>query len=242
MVMRISTGILGFDKLVQGGLPKGSITLICGTPGTGKSIFCAQVVYYNALKGKKCLYLNLEQDDGRLQAQMRQFGWDPQKVKRNLKIVHVNSSDPALVAYVLDEIHNHKYDIIALDSLDSISSTPMDVGEIGKIGMEKVVETVVPTILDVPTVGRIKLKKIFNAIAKAKATALLTSERVQDSPGYSRDTISEFLCDVVIVLHAVQGEEGFRTLHIPKSRLTKQRSGIYSFEMGKKGIVVKESE
>ncbi|MDD5148397.1 MAG: ATPase domain-containing protein, partial [Candidatus ainarchaeum sp.] len=49
MVERIPTGIKGFDELIEGGLPKGSVTLVAGTPGTGKSIFCSQIAYNNAL-------------------------------------------------------------------------------------------------------------------------------------------------------------------------------------------------
>ena len=37
MVSRIQTSIPGLDKLIQGGLPKSSITLVSGTPGTGKT-------------------------------------------------------------------------------------------------------------------------------------------------------------------------------------------------------------
>ena len=35
---RISTGIKGLDSLLLGGFPQGSITLVSGTPGTGKTI------------------------------------------------------------------------------------------------------------------------------------------------------------------------------------------------------------
>jgi len=242
MVERLCTGIPGFDKLIEGGLPKSSITLISGTPGTGKSIFCAQMLYANALKGRKCLYLNLEQNEGRLENQMEQFGWDLKKVGKNLKIAAVDSADPDLVEAVLTEIQKLNYDFIALDSLDSISTNPVSLDEIDKLSLEKIAESVVPIALDVPNIGRLKLKRIFSAIARSKATAVLTSEKVEGAQGISRDTISEFLCDSILVLHAVEGEEGFRTLNIPKARMTKQKSGIYSFEIGKNGITVKSED
>jgi len=242
MVERIPTGVSGLDKLIEGGFPKGSITLVSGTPGTGKSILCTQVLFQNALKGKKCLYLNLEQNEGRLESQMAQFGWDVAKVKKNMKVVSVDSSNPKLVEYLLQEIQKSKYDLIALDSLDSISSTPLSPKEMGKMRMEEIAEDVIPMLIDAPNVGRLKLKQIFTAIAKSRATALLTSEKVKGAEGISRDTISEFLCDAIIVLHAVEGEEGFRTLNIPKIRMTKQRSGIYSFEISINGLVVKTEE
>ena len=125
MVERIQTYVPGLDGLVDGGFPKGAIILISGTPGTGKSILCSQILYNNALKGKKCLYLNLEQNDGRLESQMAQFDWDASKT--SLKIVSIDSSDPKIVDYVLKEVQNTKYDLIALDSLDSISSNPVTI-------------------------------------------------------------------------------------------------------------------
>jgi circadian clock protein KaiC len=242
MVDKIKTGIPGFDELIQGGIPEGHLMLISGTPGTGKSIFCSQILYNNALKGKKCLYLNLEQNEGRLENQMIQFGWNPKKVEKNLKVVSIDTSDPAIVEFILNEIQKTNYDLIALDSLDTISSSPMPEGEFGKLGMEKVVSTVFPTVMDPTTVARLKLKRIFTAIAKAKATAFFTSEKVENGIGITRDTISEFLCDGIVLLHAVEGEEGFRTLNIPKMRLTKQRAGIYSFNIGKNGVEVKSQD
>ncbi|MBN2126794.1 MAG: AAA family ATPase [Candidatus Diapherotrites archaeon] len=243
MVERIPTGVPGFDKLIENGLPKGSITLISGTPGTGKSILCSQIAFNNALKGKKVLYLNLEQNEGRLEAQMLQFAWDPEKVKNNLKIVSVDSSDSQIVEYILSEIKKLNYDLIILDSLDSISSTQFPSDKTDSLGMQKIAESVIPTIFDAPTIGRLKLKKIFTAIAKSKATALLTSERVENGVGLSRDTISEFLCDGIITLtySSVAGGAN-RTFEIRKMRLTDFSQGIMPMELNSKGISVTSLE
>jgi len=46
MVERVKSGIPGFDELVQGGIPKRNIVLLSGGPGTGKSIFGQQFIYY----------------------------------------------------------------------------------------------------------------------------------------------------------------------------------------------------
>lgn len=241
MVERIQTGIKGFDDLIQGGLPKGSIVLISGTPGTGKSIFCAQIAYNNALKGKKCLYLNLEQNDNRLQGQMQDFGWDLNKVRNNLKIVAVDSSDTQIVDFVLKEIQSTNYDLIVLDSLDSISSTPVDTDEMNKLGLQKIAESVLPTFFDMQTIGRLKLKKIFDAIAKSKAIALLTAERVEGAQGISRDTISEFLCDGIVLLkHTTLGKNDNRSLEVNKMRSTKILGGSYSFDFKDTGVVVEK--
>lgn len=240
MLKRVATGIPGFDKLVSGGLPEGRIILLCGTPGTGKSIFCAQVLYNNAKSGKKCLYLNLEQNEGRLESQMSQFGWDSSVLEKNLKIVSVDPAEPNVVDFVLSEIQKLNYDIIALDSLDSISSGLIGEGDFGKVSMSQIAQSVLPMVIDAPIVGRLKLKKIFTAIANSKATAIVTSEKVENAPGLSRDTVSEFLSDGILVLTSTRiGPEFTRQIHVEKMRETKINPVAHSFEFGAKGITVK---
>ena len=36
------TGIVGFDEITSGGLPRGRATLLVGGPGSGKTIFAMQ--------------------------------------------------------------------------------------------------------------------------------------------------------------------------------------------------------
>ena len=36
---RVKTGIKGFDGLIEGGIPEGSVILVSGTPGTEKKLF-----------------------------------------------------------------------------------------------------------------------------------------------------------------------------------------------------------
>jgi len=58
------------------------------------------------------------------------------------------------------------YDLIVLDSLDSISSNPATLEEVGQYSMDKIVEYTVPTVLDSSTIGRLKLKKISLKLKK----------------------------------------------------------------------------
>ena len=46
MLERISTGVPGLDPLIEGGIPKGSTVMIAGRSGSGKTILCAQFLYY----------------------------------------------------------------------------------------------------------------------------------------------------------------------------------------------------
>ena len=42
---RVKTGIYGLDELIEGGLPKDSITLVSGNSGTGKTTLSLQYLY-----------------------------------------------------------------------------------------------------------------------------------------------------------------------------------------------------
>lgn len=42
---RVPTGIEGFDSLIEGGIPRGSLVLLARNAGSGKKIFSAQYLY-----------------------------------------------------------------------------------------------------------------------------------------------------------------------------------------------------
>jgi len=45
---RVLTGIEGFDPIIEGGFPKGSLILLVGAPGTGKTVFGFKFLLYGA--------------------------------------------------------------------------------------------------------------------------------------------------------------------------------------------------
>lgn len=54
---RIKTGIESLDDILHGGFPVGSITILAGGPGTGKTMLAQEMAYRQAALGKKVLYL-----------------------------------------------------------------------------------------------------------------------------------------------------------------------------------------
>jgi len=55
-VKRLSTGIPGLDTIFGGGLPVGSLTVVAGAPGTGKTILAEQICFRNATAERKAIY------------------------------------------------------------------------------------------------------------------------------------------------------------------------------------------
>jgi circadian clock protein KaiC len=50
----VPSGIDGLDRLVGGGFPKGSLIVIAGKPGTGKTILSAQFLYHGCIDYNEC--------------------------------------------------------------------------------------------------------------------------------------------------------------------------------------------
>ena len=58
MTDRISSGSERLDRVLGGGLPRNSIILVGGSPGSGKTILAQQYVFHNASEASPALYLS----------------------------------------------------------------------------------------------------------------------------------------------------------------------------------------
>lgn len=76
--MRISTGVPGFDELVQGGLLPDRLYVVSGPPGSGKTTFCSQFMTQGAKEGETCLYVTMHETKEELMQDMAgyDFGFD----------------------------------------------------------------------------------------------------------------------------------------------------------------------
>ena len=50
--MRVSSGVPGFDELVEGGLLKDRLYVVSGPPGSGKTTFSSQFITQGAKEGE----------------------------------------------------------------------------------------------------------------------------------------------------------------------------------------------
>ena len=57
MVEKIKTGCAGLDEILLGGIPANTITVIMGSPGTGKTILAEQIAFSQATAAAPALYL-----------------------------------------------------------------------------------------------------------------------------------------------------------------------------------------
>lgn len=94
---RIDTGIPGFDEMLGGGFYKGTINVVTGETGTGKTIFGSQYLGSGLQKGEKCMCIvTSEMSDFVKKEMYTSFGWDFWKLEESGDLVFVDVTDPEL--------------------------------------------------------------------------------------------------------------------------------------------------
>ncbi|MDH7507645.1 MAG: ATPase domain-containing protein [Candidatus Thermoplasmatota archaeon] len=239
-IQRLKTGVEGLDKLIEGGLPKNSITLISGPPGGGKSIFCFQFLYEGVKNGEKCLFLTLDKQVEGILIQAKNLGFDFQPaIEKNIaKFLYLNIAKKFVYEAMTNEILSGQYSRIVLDSITPLSEMPIFIRNTEDIGLNNDILDIenVPEGLSLPT-RRLHLRFIMSALESSKSTAVVTSELPVGSSLLSRDGISEFIADGVITL-SYDPTMDRRKLSIIKMRNTKHSLKPHDIIIDNGGIKV----
>jgi circadian clock protein KaiC len=69
------TGVEGLDEILAGGLQRGRVYLIEGSPGTGKTTIATQFLLAGAKAGEKGLYITLSETEEELRESAGSHGW-----------------------------------------------------------------------------------------------------------------------------------------------------------------------
>ena len=73
---QVATGIAGLDDVLSGGLARGRVFLLEGSPGTGKTTVAMQFLRTGAALGERGLYITLSETEDELRATAASHGWD----------------------------------------------------------------------------------------------------------------------------------------------------------------------
>lgn len=73
---RATTGVVGLDEMLGGGLPRASATVIQGGTGTGKTLLGLQFLLEGAERGEAGILFTLEETPGQLRGIALALGWD----------------------------------------------------------------------------------------------------------------------------------------------------------------------
>ncbi|QLH75121.1 MAG: AAA family ATPase [Methanomassiliicoccales archaeon] len=219
-IERIKTYVQNFDDYIQGGIPKGQVVLITGTPGTMKSSLCYSILYNNALYEKtKSVYMTLEQSRNNLLEQMQLMGMENPAVQEYVQVV-----DLGLIRRSLTELSSRGswlqvfkmyaenlkktigFDILVLDSLDVLEMA-------AQIRDDR----------------RTELFYLFEWLRGMGITSFLISERAPEEI-FSRSYDEGYLADGILSLKLQEiGESDVqRRIRAVKLRSTNHKAGYFS--------------
>jgi len=74
--MKAATGVAGLDDILVGGLRRGRVFLLEGSPGTGKTTIATQFLMAGAEQGERGLYITLSETEEELRESAASHGWD----------------------------------------------------------------------------------------------------------------------------------------------------------------------
>jgi KaiC domain protein len=226
----LSTGILGLDELLNGGVPERHMITVIGGMGTGKTTIALQFLMHGLRNGEKAVYMSLEEQESEIKESARSFGWDIQKYIDNGSLALIRL-DPNDVKTTLTRIKNEMP------------------GLIRKFGAARLVVdsiTLFEMMFADESERRLNLFEIFSLLKGTGVTALITSEASRDGAYASRYGLVEYVSDGVIVLRYVRPDE-LRdvklAIEVVKMRRHKHSRSIKPYDITDDGFMVhSESE
>lgn len=231
-IERLPTGINGFDQVAIGGLPANRATLVTGSTGSGKTLFCIEFLARGVMEyDQPGVFVTFEEsaDDIRrntasLGMPIHQWEVDGKWAFVDLSIDILEESPTigsydfgALIARMKHEICRIGARRVAVDSLGAIFTGFENLG-----------------------IVRHELYRIAAAFDRLGVTTVFTSERAQEYDGVSRYGIEEFVFDNVVILRNVlRDERRRRTVEVVKLRGCPHHTGEWLFTIDpQEGIVV----
>jgi circadian clock protein KaiC len=75
-IIPAQTGVQGLDDILGGGLTRGRLFLLEGSPGTGKTTIASQFLMEGARRGERCLHITLSETEEEMRESAQSHGWD----------------------------------------------------------------------------------------------------------------------------------------------------------------------
>ena len=231
---RKATGIIGLDEKMEGGFVEGSVILLRGKAGTGKTAFGCSFLYKGALEGEPGLYVTTEEEAEDIKNDVRKmFGWDLGAFEKKglLKFMSIR---PAIAKNIRPEEIDQAVRLYTISMFSQISET------IKSMGAKRVVidsVSIIEMFIHNRYLSRVSLLNLAKQMKSLGVTTILT-EGVSEEGGLLGDeALTEFIADAVIKLDFVPVSERFkRTLTIMKMRRTNHSTFIHPFDFTKDGL------
>lgn len=204
---RLVTTLSEFDRVLGGGIVPGSVVLLAGDPGIGKSTLVLQAAGKLALAGKRVLYVSGEES--------------PRQIKLRADRLKISSDQisvlPATDLFqVSQQIDSQKPDWVVIDSIQTLSredlaSAPGSVGQVRECAHYLV------------------------RLAKSLHVPLIIIGHVTKEGAVAGPRVLEHLVDTVLYFEG-DPERQYRILRTTKNRFG-PTSEVGIFEMGEDGLL-----
>ncbi len=203
---RIGTGIGELDRVLGGGFVPGSLVLVGGDPGIGKSTLALETVNNISLSKRSVLYVTGEESQEQVKMRAERMG-----VSSNRLFVFAETS----VENILDEIDKLSPKLAVIDSIQTIYTEdfPSAPGSVGQI--------------------RESAAKIMQ-YAKTNGTAIFLIGHVTKEGTIAGPKVLEHLVDTVLYFEGGR-EHSYRILRAVKNRFGSTNE-IGVFEMHESGL------
>jgi DNA repair protein RadA/Sms len=206
-VERLSTGIGELDRVLGGGLVPGSLVLIGGSPGIGKSTLTSGALAHLAAGGRRVLYVSGEESAAQVRLRAERLG------RHALGVPIVAETD---LETVLATLEAERPDACVIDSVQVLYD-PALTGAPGSVGQVREVA------------GRIM------RVAKQLDIATLLVGHVTKEGSLAGPRVLEHLVDCVLSFEG-ERERTYRTLRALKNRFGSTNE-VGVFEMAEQGLV-----
>src|SRR3954449_7911590 len=206
-VARLETGIREFDRVLGGGLVPGSLVLLGGSPGIGKSTLTGMALGNLEGAGRTTLYVSGEESAAQIRLRAARLGGAA------LDVPVLAETD---LATVLATLEAEKPAVAVIDSVQTLHASELT-GAPGSVGQ---VREVAGRIMDA---------------AKRSGTAVLLVGHVTKEGALAGPRVLEHLVDCVLQFEG-ERERTYRTLRALKNRFGSTNE-VGVFEMRQGGLV-----
>ena len=227
-LQKVPSGIAGLDEVTGGGLPAGRPTLVCGGPGSGKTLVGLSFLVNGARHhGEPGVLLSFEESARDLASDVASLGFDL----------------PGLVAagqLCVDYVHIDRSEIEETGEYDLEGLFVRLDHAVRSVGARRVVLDTVESLfggLSNESILRTELRRLLRWLKDRNLTTVITGERGAQS--LTRQGLEEYVTDAVILLdHRVRDELSTRRLRIVKYRGSFHGTNEYPFLIDRQGVSV----
>jgi circadian clock protein KaiC len=222
------TGIKGLDEITKGGLPKGRTTLICGSAGSGKTLFAMEFLMRGAMDyGEPGVFMSFEET--------------PEDLAKNFISLGFNLNDMILRGLIAtDHIRIERNEIEEAGEYD-LEGLFIRLGNaIESVGAKRVVLDTIEALfsgLSNTAILRAELRRLFQWLKDRGMTAVVTGESGDKT--LTRYGLEEYVADCVIFLDfRIVEQISTRRLRIVKYRGSSHGADEYPFLIDEGGLSI----